>query len=135
MTLDDLVAIEAIRRLKARYCRTIDAKDWLALADVFASDAQLRHGDTVVEGRDAIVGVISTTLADAPTAHAAHTPVIDVVDAAHATGNWGAIYCRIGDPPSYGIYDEVYTRGADGEWRISRTELVDTSRPEDPSRG
>jgi ketosteroid isomerase-like protein len=123
MTLDDLVAIEAIRRLKARYCRSIDAKDWVALAAVFTSDAQLRKGEHVVVGRDAIVGTISATLADVPTAHAAHTPVIDIVDATRATGIWGSIYCRVGDPPSYGTYDEVYSRGDDGQWRISRTEL------------
>lgn len=125
MTLDDLVAIEAIRRLKARYCRTVDAKDWTALAELFTADAQLQKGEHVLDGRDAIIAAMAATLASVPTAHAAHTPVIDMVDATHARGNWGAIYCRVGDPPTYGIYDEEYTRGGDGEWRISRTELTE----------
>ena len=123
--LDELSAIHEIQRLKARYCRTIDRKDWDGLAEVFAPDATLHHGDTSIDGRDAIVGVIRATLADHPTAHCAHTPMIDVADATRATGNWGAIYTRIGDPPSFGEYDEQYERGDDGEWRIRSTRLTD----------
>ena len=41
IALDDavaLVAIEAIKRLKARYCRHLDAKDWSAGRGVFGDD-------------------------------------------------------------------------------------------------
>ena len=30
-TLDDLLAVEAIRQLKARYCRFVDTKQWRQL--------------------------------------------------------------------------------------------------------
>lgn len=37
--LEELLAIEEIRKLKARYFRALDAKDWDAFAGVFAPDA------------------------------------------------------------------------------------------------
>ena len=33
--------IEAIRRLKARYFRTMDAKDWNGMRQVFADDVMI----------------------------------------------------------------------------------------------
>jgi hypothetical protein len=33
-----LVDIEAIKQLKARYCRHLDAKDWLASREIFTDD-------------------------------------------------------------------------------------------------
>ena len=35
--------IEAIKQLKARYCRTMDTKDWAAMRQVFADDVDDGH--------------------------------------------------------------------------------------------
>lgn len=48
----DLVA----RRTVARYAAAIDAKDFAAIAAVFAEDGELRRVGTVTNGRDAIAG-------------------------------------------------------------------------------
>ena len=36
--IDELLAIEQIKQLKARYCRTVDTKDWASCEALFASD-------------------------------------------------------------------------------------------------
>lgn len=123
-TIDELVAMREIEVLKARYCRTIDRKDWEGLVEMFALDAQLHSGANTFTGRDAIVAIISTTIGDALTAHCAHTPVITLTSATTATGNWGAIYTRAGGPVGYGEYDERYVRGDDGRWLIAETRLT-----------
>lgn len=38
-TIDQLVAIEEIKALKARYFRCVDTKDWDGFGAVFATDA------------------------------------------------------------------------------------------------
>ena len=38
MTPDELVEIETIKQLKARYCRYLDTKDWAAWRTIFADD-------------------------------------------------------------------------------------------------
>ncbi|MEX2100117.1 MAG: nuclear transport factor 2 family protein [Acidimicrobiia bacterium] len=124
-TLDELCATDEIQRLKARYCRAVDHKDWDALGNVFTADAKLFHGETGIDGCDAIVAVIRDTLADFSTSHCAHTPLIDITGATTATGNWGAIYTRVGDPPSFGEYDEDHELGRDGSWRIRCMRLTD----------
>ena len=40
----DLVALEEIKRLKYRYLRCIDTKDWDGLADVLTADAVADYG-------------------------------------------------------------------------------------------
>ena len=41
--VERLAAIEDIRRLKARYFRCVDEKDWAQLAALFAPDAVFDH--------------------------------------------------------------------------------------------
>ena len=54
-THDVLVDIEAIRQLKARYCRFLDNKDWAAwrtiFTDDFVSDTSAAGG-TIIAGAD-----------------------------------------------------------------------------------
>ena len=60
-----LVEIEAIKRLKARYCRHLDAKDWEAWRGVFADDFvsdTAEAGGTVIAGADEFVAFIRKTL-------------------------------------------------------------------------
>jgi SnoaL-like domain len=48
--VDDL---EAIKQLKARYCRTMDTKDWGAMRRVFTDDVTM---DTTDSGGGVITG-------------------------------------------------------------------------------
>jgi uncharacterized protein (TIGR02246 family) len=122
MTLDELIALEEIRRLKARYCHSIDTKDWEAFAALFTEDAELHTVGVPdaqpLRGRDQIVRTVQSMLADKVSAHCAHTPVLDLTSPTTAVGTWGAIFTSQGEPIQFGVYDEEYTRGDDGQWRI-----------------
>jgi limonene-1,2-epoxide hydrolase len=64
--------IEAIRRLKARYFRTMDTKDWAAMRDVFTDDVVVdttSSGGGVVEGGDEFMAFLRETLQDVVTVH------------------------------------------------------------------
>jgi uncharacterized protein (TIGR02246 family) len=126
--------IEDIRRLKARYFRLMDQKDWDAWAQVFAQDAvmEVPEVDMVATGRAAIVEFVSKALAKARTVHHGHMPEIELSGADTATGIWAmSDYVEWpGREPGersglrgYGHYYEEYVR-EDGGWRIARTRLV-----------
>jgi uncharacterized protein (TIGR02246 family) len=126
--------IEDIRRLKARYFRLMDQKDWDAWAQVFAQDAvmEVPEVDMVATGRAAIVEFVSKALAKARTVHHGHMPEIDLTGADAATGIWAMsdyVEWPAREPGErsglrgYGHYYEEYVREDDG-WRIARTRLV-----------
>src|SRR5687767_2276159 len=80
----DLVALEEIKRLKHRYLRSVDTKDWDGLADVLTADATADYGTPTygrplkLEGRDAIVGFMRKQLGPGLiTTHHATQPEID----------------------------------------------------------
>ena len=85
-----LLDLEELRRLKARYFRSIDTQQWDEFAEVFTEDAVLEvpEVDAVMEGREAIVSMVSSALAGATTAHHGHMPEIDVTGPDSATGIW-----------------------------------------------
>lgn len=126
--------IEAIKRVKARYFRCLDTRDWEGWGRVFAADAVLEvpEADVVEHGRDAIVASVSAALTGATTVHHGHMPEIELTGPDTARGIW-AMFDYVEWPPSdsgeriglrgYGHYHEEYVR-EDGEWRIARTRLV-----------
>ena len=125
--------IEAIKRLKARYFRCLDTRDWEGWGRVFATDAVLEvpEAEVVEHGREAIVASVSAALTGATTVHHGHMPEIELTGPDTATGIW-AMFDYVEWPPSesgsrvglqgYGHYREEYVR-EDGEWRIARTRL------------
>lgn len=140
MTVDDgdllarLAAIEAIKQLKARYFRMIDAKLWPEWGQVFARDAVLDvpSGNMLVHGRDAIVAAVSAVLEGTRTVHHGHMPEIEITGTGEAKGIW-AMFDFVDYGPGdgnglavglkgYGHYDEDYAI-EDGEWRITRSRL------------
>jgi hypothetical protein len=129
MSPEDLVEIEAIRQLKARYFRLMDTKAWDEWGHVFTEDARLQWGPEstdAAEGRAAIVAAVSGFLTGAVTCHHGHMPEIDLVDGSHATGVW-AMFDLVDHPEfelrGYGHYFEEYVK-QDGQWRIRTIRLT-----------
>jgi hypothetical protein len=129
---DDL---EQIKRLKARYFRYMDTKRWDDWATVFTADATLENRsarDEIVAGRDAIVAMVSKSLATMITVHHGHMPEIEVSSADSATGVWAMEDYLLSRPepgqPSftlhgYGHYYETY-RKTEGRWQIATLRLT-----------
>jgi SnoaL-like domain len=119
----------AICNLKARYCRCLDTKDWQGYAAVFSADLVLDtsgSGGARIEGRDAAVAYVRSSIAEAITTHHVHSPEIEV-DGDRATGIW-AMQDRNIWPSGrkllgFGHYHERYVR-VDGEWRIAESRLT-----------
>lgn len=128
-----LLAIEAIKQLKARYFRALDTKAWADFGDVFAPDAVLEVPEAamVTEGREAIVAAVSGALVGATTVHHGHMPEIEITSADTARGTW-AMFDSVEWPApeggarvglrGYGHYHEEYVR-RDGRWYIQRSRL------------
>lgn len=130
--LHELLDIEAIKQLKARYFRLMDLKQWDDWGMVFAVDCvmEVPEAEMVNTGRQEIVTNVSGALVGARTCHHGHMPEIEITGAGTARGIWAmfdyvewdaADGTRIG-LQGYGHYREEYTR-EDGEWRIARTRL------------
>ena len=122
--------IEAIRQLKARYFRSLDAKDWDGMRRVFTDDVVMdttASGGSVINGADAFMAFLRETLAGTVTVHQGHMPEIDLTSATTATGIW-ALHDIVIWPngmrlDGYGHYHETYAK-ADGEWRITSSTLT-----------
>ena len=132
-TLDDLLAIEAIKQLKARYFLFMDTKRWDEWRDLFTVDVRVEGGPAHPD-RDAFVDFVRKGLWNVETAHHGHMPIIEVTGDSTARGTWsmsddllfpaghpwaGALPRRCG----YGHYDEEY-RKEDGEWKIASMRLT-----------
>lgn len=132
--------LEAIRRLKARYFRFLDTKDWDNFREVFAHDVVGAVDNGVsTNGGDAQTGptwegdVLSTSIRAAieecTTVHHGHTPEITLTSSTTATGIW-AMADIVDFPNGYtlhgaGHYHETYTK-SDGSWRIQSMRLTRT---------
>ena len=119
----------AICELKARYCRTLDTKDWAGYAAVFTEDVVLdttAAGGPRFEGRDAAVAGVRAAVERAATTHHVHNPEI-AIDGNTATAIW-AMQDRNVWPEGRallgsGHYHERNVR-TDGEWRIAESRLT-----------
>ena len=130
MTADALVEIEAIKQLKARYCRYLDTKDWGAWRTIFADDF---HSDTaesggkVIEGADEFIAFTRKSLRNQATVHQVHAPEIELTSATTARGIWALEdVVRFGPGVNlrgYGHYHETYEK-IDGQWRIKSSKLT-----------
>ena len=146
--LDRLVAIEAIKHVKARYWYCMDTKNWAGLRDVFTDDVVfdmraervLARGESmddlpptheasdplVIVGAEAITSFIRTAVESWTTVHHGHAPIIDVLESDRATGIW-PLFDYIDDGQramrGYGHYHDEY-RKVDGKWLISSVFLT-----------
>jgi hypothetical protein len=122
--------VEAIKRLKARYFRTMDTKDWVAMREVFADGVVVdttESGGSVITGADRFMAFLRETLAEVVTVHHGHMPEIELTSPTTATGIW-ALQDILKWPNGvelhgYGHYHETYGKTGD-EWRITSTRLT-----------
>ncbi len=131
--------VEAITRLKARYFRLMDTKDWDGMRRVFTDDVVVdtsAAGGGVVHGADAFVTFLRGAIGDVVTVHHGHMPEIELTSPTTATGIW-AMEDMLRWPDGtelhgYGHYHERYVK-VDAEWRIEATTLtrlrVDVRQP------
>ncbi|GFG66775.1 bile-acid 7-alpha-dehydratase [Mycobacterium kubicae] len=127
-----LLEIEAIKQLKARYCRYLDTKrwdDWRQLfTDDFVSDTTPAGGKQIT-GADEFVAFVRSSLGKAsqPTAHQVHAPEITLTSPTTATGIWALEdVVRLGPAVNLngrGHYHETYQK-VDGQWLIKSSTLT-----------
>ena len=131
-TLEELLAIESIKQLKAQYFLLMDTKQWEAWRELFTDDVRILGGPDH-EGRDAFVAFVRRYLEGARTAHHGHTPIIELTGGSTARGTWAMsddVLFPPGHPWSgpnprrrgYGHYEEEYLC-VDGEWKIASMRL------------
>lgn len=133
--------IEAIKRLKARYCRFLDTKDIDAWRALFAPDVVVTLDMAVstggtdpqtappLEGFDAFFPVVWGGVEHAATVHHCHTPEIDLTSDTTATGIWAMedmlFFDAGGSLHGAGHYHETYEK-RDGTWVITSLHLTRT---------
>jgi hypothetical protein len=122
--------IEAIRRLKARYFRTMDTKQWDEMRLVFTDGVVIDTTDSgggIISGAEAFMAFLRDTLGDVVTVHHGHMPEIDVTSATTATGIWALqdllVWPNGTRLQGYGHYHETYEK-VGGEWRIASSTLT-----------
>jgi hypothetical protein len=111
--IEEFLAIEEIKQLKARYFRCLDTKDWKGYLAVFAPDARIDSSGAMIPidytGKPRIIGGVvppppspewdwndpvkfvenlSETLGDVSTVHHGHMPEIKLTSPTTATGIW-----------------------------------------------
>lgn len=128
MTQNDLVEIEQIRQLKARYFRSMDQKKWDQWEQVFCEDAVFdftAEGAEPIHGRSAFREYLPPILEGVKTVHHGHMSEIAITGETTATGIW-SMEDMLWWPESQGgahlwgmgWYYEKYRKDDDGQWRI-----------------
>ena len=128
--MNELLEIEAIKQLKARYCRLLDTKDWAGFRALFTDDAVVDttgSGGPRLTSADEFVGYVSTSLGESVTVHHVHAPEITLTSDSTADGIW-AMEDRVKfaddrDLTGFGHYTETYAK-LDGQWRITSSTLT-----------
>lgn len=132
---------EAIRQLKARYCRFLDTKDYEAWKRLFADDVVVKldmaistggaDGQTAPDlvGLDAFVPVVLGGVEHAQTKHHVHTPEITLTSESAASAIWAMedllLFADGSELFGAGHYHETYAK-RDGSWVITSLHLTRT---------
>ena len=133
--------VEAIKRLKARYCRFLDTKDIESWRALFAPEVVVTLDMAVstrgadpqtappLEGFDAFFPVVWGGVEHAATVHHCHTPEIELTSETTATGIWAMedmlFFDAGGSLHGAGHYHETYEK-RDGSWVITSLHLTRT---------
>ena len=119
--------IDEICRLKYRYLRSLDTKEWDEFEGCFVPEATGDYNGLVFADRAALVSYMRENLGPGLiTLHQAHHPEIEVApDGASATGRW-YLQDKVIVPDfkfmleGAAIYTDRYVRTPDG-WRVAHT--------------
>jgi hypothetical protein len=140
-----------IHKLKARYFRFMDTKQWDQFGQVFTADLKFYiesgpipgDAEPTFDGRHALVSYLQASDPSKVTVHQGHMPEIEFTGPDTATGVW-AMFDWVDDPgrggawQGFGHYHERYVREVDGRWRICEVRLtrlrVDRVEPRRPLR-
>jgi hypothetical protein len=137
-SLEELLAIEGIRAVKARYCRMLDTKDWVGFAALFTEDVVMDvsqdTGNPPITGIPALLDQVKFAVTNAATSHQVHTPEIALSGPDTAEGIWAMqdrVVWQASSSPlpgmtsitGYGQYHERYRR-VDGVWKIAALTLT-----------
>jgi hypothetical protein len=136
-TLEELSAVEEIKRLKARYFRCMDTKDWDGFEGVFAPDATMDTTQEapdleVVHGSQNIRRFVQGSVDPVVTVHHGHMPEIEITSPTTARGVWAMqdfLQMPEGSPlgmksmTGWGHYTETY-EVVDGQWLIKTLVLT-----------
>ena len=133
--------LEAIRQLKARYCRLLDTKDYEGWKQLFAPDVTVTldmavssggaDGQTAppLHGLDAFVPVVLGGVEHAQTKHHVHSPEITLTSESTASAIWAMedllLFADGGELFGAGHYHETYEKRA-GTWVITSLHLTRT---------
>lgn len=135
--IERLVAIEEIKRVKARYFWGLDHKDWAYWAsEVWAPDACLEvpEANMVVEPRDKLIEWVSQSVGDQVSVHHGHMPDIEFTSDISAKVIWAMedrLYRSAQYPLAdgsiqlhgFGHYHETYVKLESG-WRLKTSRLT-----------
>jgi hypothetical protein len=129
MTPEELVEIEAIKRLKYKYLRCLDQKLWDEITECFVPETTAAYsgGKYSFEGSEAIVGFLRRAMGAESflSSHRVHHPEITLRGPDSAEGTWALEDVVIEE--QWGItirgaafYEDRYVKRQDG-WRILHT--------------
>jgi SnoaL-like domain len=139
--VQELMELEALKALKARYFLYIDTKQWEPWLALFTADATLAWDSGVTtrggnpqtasfSGIEAIRETVVKQILDPTTSvHQGHTPVLELASDTEASGIWSMEDIVISTGPrgtllhGWGHYHETY-RKVDGTWRIASLHLT-----------
>lgn len=133
--LERLLAIEAIKAVKARRCRAVDDKDWDLYRACHTADAKsyaLGSDSAPIVGADAMTDSVRRATEGKTTVHHVHAPEIDLTSATTADGIWAMedmLWWEQDGVPhwihGYGRYFESYEK-VGGAWLIASRRLART---------
>lgn len=141
-TIEQLLALQQIQQLKARYCRFIDTKRWQDLRAIFTPDCQFEGmGNLPISASvDTFVNHVAKRHAHTISAHHCHTPEFRFLSDREARGIWAMEdfvewqglehvspdWAGFKGFRAYGHYEEAYRRDDDdgAQWRISFIRLT-----------
>ena len=141
MTMEDLIAIEEIKQLKARYCYYLDMKEWDNFVETLTEDVTIDVDIAVstnqrdpkpipqVKGRSTQRVKIERMAAEAYTVHQVHSPMIELTSSTTAKAIWAMedVIEKSGfSLHGRGHYRETYRKEADGKWYIASIHLTRT---------
>ena len=139
--IEQLLALEEIKLLKAKRDRAIDTKDWALYRSLHADD-HVSHNDGHPrwDSADIMIANLSAILHEGRTsAHHSHTPEITFESPTKAKGIWG-MEDYIFDSASgelqihgFGFYHETYEK-RDGKWLFTSRQLKRTHVRNYPER-